>query len=91
MLPGGILALVVSGPAYNTARPRRIVVELVTEALPAAGALLAPLPQRLAQLGVAVIGEPMTVPLAWFPASATSRSPTSPPTRSTRSPMRCAP
>ncbi len=32
-----------------------------------AGALLAPLPQRLAQLGVAIIGEPMTVPLGWFP------------------------
>jgi mRNA-degrading endonuclease toxin of MazEF toxin-antitoxin module len=67
VLPGGMLALVVSGPLYNAARPRRLVVEVVTEALPAAGALLAPLPQRLAQLGVAVIGEPMTVPLAWFP------------------------
>ena len=66
-LPGGMLALVVSGPAYNAARPRRIVVEVVTEALPSAGALLAPLPQRLGQLGVAVIGEPMTVPPAWFP------------------------
>jgi mRNA-degrading endonuclease toxin of MazEF toxin-antitoxin module len=67
VLPGGMLALVVSGPLYNAARPRRLVVEVVTEALPAAGALLAPLPARLAQLGVAIIGEPMTVPLAWFP------------------------
>lgn len=25
------------------------------------------MPARLAQLGVAIIGEPMTVPLAWFP------------------------
>jgi len=66
VLPGGMLALVVSGPLYNAARPRRLVVEVVTEALPAAGALLAPMPARLAQLGVAVIGEPMTVPLAWF-------------------------
>jgi len=66
VLPGGMLALVVSGPLYNAARPRRLVVEVVTEALPSAGALLAPLPQRLAQLGVAVIGEPMTVPLTWF-------------------------
>ena len=67
VLPGGMLALVVSGPLYNAARPRRLVVEVVTEALPAAGALLAPLPQRLTQLGVAIIGEPMTVPLNWFP------------------------
>ena len=67
VLPGGMLALVVSGPLYNAARPRRMVVEVVTEALPAAGALLAPLPDRLAQLGVAVIGEPMTVPVGWFP------------------------
>ena len=67
VLPGGMLALVVSGPAYNAARPRRLVVEVVTEALPAAGALLAPMPARLAQLGVAIIGEPMTVPLTWFP------------------------
>lgn len=66
VLPGGMLALVVSGPLYNAARPRRMVVEVVTEALPAAGALLARMPERLAQLGVAVIGEPMTVPLAWF-------------------------
>ena len=66
VLPGGMLALVVSGPLYNATRARRLVVEVVTEVLPAAGALLAPLPQRLAQLGVAVIGEPMTVPLAWF-------------------------
>lgn len=68
ILPGGMLALVVSGPAYNAARPRRLVVEVVTEALPAAGALLAPLPPRLAHLGVAVIGEPMTVPVGWFPS-----------------------
>jgi mRNA-degrading endonuclease toxin of MazEF toxin-antitoxin module len=67
VLPGGMLVLVVSGPLYNAARPRRIVVEVVTEALPSAGALLAPLPQPLAQLGVAIIGEPMTVPLGWFP------------------------
>lgn len=67
VLPGGMLALVVSGPAYNAARPRRMVVEVVTESLPAAGALLAALPARLANLGVAVIGEPMTVPLSWFP------------------------
>lgn len=67
VLPGGMLALVVSGPAYNAARPRRLVVEVVTEALPAAGALLAALPARLTHLGVAVIGEPMTVPLGWFP------------------------
>lgn len=67
VLPGGMLTLVVSGPAYNAARPRRLVVEIVTEALPAAGALLAPLPPRLAHVGVAVIGEPMTVPLGWFP------------------------
>lgn len=65
-LPGGMVALIVSGPLYNAARPRRIVVEVVTEQLPAAGALLAPLPSRLAHLGVAVIGEPMTVPLGWF-------------------------
>lgn len=68
VLPGGMLALVVSGPLYNAARPRRMVVEVVTEALPAAGALLARMPDRLAQLGVAVIGEPMTVPVGWFPA-----------------------
>ena len=67
VLPGGMLALVVSGPAYSAARPRRIVVEVIIEALPAAGALLVALPHRLAQLGVAIIGEPMTVPLAWFP------------------------
>ena len=67
VLPGGMLALVVSGPAYNAVRPRRLVVEVVTEALPTAGALLAPLPHRLAHLGVAILGEPMTVPLAWFP------------------------
>ncbi len=67
VLPGGMLALIVSGPAYNAARPRRMVVEVITEALPAAGALLAPLPHRLAHLGVAIIGEPMTVPLTWFP------------------------
>jgi hypothetical protein len=30
--------------------------------MPAAGTLLATLPQRLTELGVAVIGEPMTVP-----------------------------
>jgi hypothetical protein len=66
VLPGGMLALVVSGPLYNATRPRRLVVEVVTETLPSAGALLAPLPQRLAQLGIAIIGEPMTVPLAWF-------------------------
>jgi hypothetical protein len=66
VLPGGMLALVVSGPLYNAARPRRIVAEVVTEALPSAGALLAALPARLAHLGVAVIGEPMTVPVAWF-------------------------
>lgn len=68
VLPGGMLALVVSGPAFNAARPRRLVVEVVTASLPSAGALLAALPPRLGQLGVAVIGEPMTVPLAWFPA-----------------------
>jgi mRNA-degrading endonuclease toxin of MazEF toxin-antitoxin module len=67
VLPGGMLALVVSGPLYNAARPRRLIVEVVTETLPSAGALLAPLPARLAQLGVAIIGEPMTVPLSWFP------------------------
>ena len=66
VLPGGMVALVVSGTLYNAARPRRIVVEVVAEQLPAAGALLAPLPARLSHLGVAVIGEPMTVPLGWF-------------------------
>ena len=66
VLPGGMVALVVSGPAYNAARPRRIVVEVIAESLPSAGALLAPMPPRLAHLGVAIIGEPMTVPLGWF-------------------------
>jgi hypothetical protein len=61
-----MVALVVSGPLYNAARPRRLVAEVVAEQLPAAGALLAPLPARLHHLGVAVIGEPMTVPLGWF-------------------------
>lgn len=66
VLLGGMVALVVSGPLYNAARPRRLIVEVVAEQLPAAGALLAPLPQRLHHLGVAIIGEPMTVPLGWF-------------------------
>ncbi|MEV6602500.1 hypothetical protein AB0M36_37495 [Actinoplanes sp. NPDC051346] len=66
VLPGGMISLVVSGPAYNAARPRRMVVEVVAENLPSAGALLAAMPARLAHLGVAVIGEPMTVPLVWF-------------------------
>ena len=71
IMPGGMLALVVSGPLYNATRPRRLVVEIVTANLPAAGALLAALPPRLAQVGVALIGEPMTVPLAWFPGDGT--------------------
>lgn len=48
-------------------RARRLVVEVVTESLPAAGALLAALPRRVTHLRVAVIGEPMTVPIGWFP------------------------
>jgi hypothetical protein len=66
VLPGGMVALIVSGPLYNAARPRRLIVEVVAAQLPTAGALLAPLPPRLHHLGVVVIGEPMTVPLSWF-------------------------
>jgi len=62
LLLGGMLCLIVSADHVNAEREERIIVEVISETLASAAALLV----SLGAIGSAVIGTPMTVSASWF-------------------------
>ena len=65
VLPGGMLCLVLSSDLYNTQREQRIVVEVISQQLTAAGGVLI----DLGPIGAAVVDTPIAVSLGWFAGS----------------------
>jgi hypothetical protein len=62
VLPGGMLCLIVSHDAYNSATGRYVVVEVVTDPELTGGAMIC----DLGPAGMALTGVPITVGPSWF-------------------------